>query len=434
MNIIEKNATIFDTLKQTYPELNSFIVKDGFLIFGDKKLDLTKYDLELLINKDFINTIKGKKPEEIFKIFEEKLTKKQEISNKDKLSTIVMENPSMKNITIFTNEDINTHEKEEFINIRTSNGENYLFKNDMNFDLFEFYYSLERIYGDNITPDIVAKEIEKWSLNKLEVLEAQQVLNKEDCKQSFKNKVREIQEQFRDRPEIKVEANIEEEIVYVNDENTPENNIIITFEYDINNELVMRTHKNNVKQEIKTVKDIDMPQEEPQVVAEEKIVSNIVGNSNLTNNNMGYTSTETTISKQELIEIISKDGPYSEEELNKVNAFFNDIMLMITNDNVGYEEIINDLNAYVESVQVSKDSYTERETDFMNRCYQLYDEVEKKKGVNKGAQLTLTPNGSKTSQVAYDDSNNYGFSSPASIIILISSIVVVLSIIVLSLF
>ena len=151
---------------------------------------------------------------------------------------------------------------------------------------------------------------------------------------------------------------------------------------------------------------------------------------------MIYNNIEKVISKQELFLLLQKDGPYNEEELQKVNNYFDDIMKMIKNKNPGYEERIKELNAYLENLQVNKEIFTERENDFMARCYKLYDELEKTNGLDKGTQLTLRQDGVKTSQVTpvEDENNNYGFSSPEAIIILISSIVVVLSIIVISLF
>ena len=430
MDIVMKNYTIFETLKQTYPELNAFFINKGFLIYRDKKLDLSKFDLEVLINEDFINSFKGKNPEEIYKIFEEKLTPPKKLSNKEKLKNIVMENPTMRNITIFNNEDLVSHTKEEFINIRVSSGENYLFKNDGNFDIFNFYYGLERVYGDNITPDIIAQEINKWHMNKLEVISSDAVMEKEDCKESFKNKLREIKEQYKDKTEINIEANIEEEIIYINNINEPDKNIIITFEYDINNELVMRVHKTNVKQEktVNNVEDIDKNDEE------DVITANQISNSNVLNSNMNYTNTSSTISKKDLFDIISKDGPYSNQELEQVNNYFKDIENMIKNNIAGYESIMEELNNYVEQLQISKNVFSEREDDFMKRCYKLYDELEMKKGNSKGSQLTLKTDAAKYTQVDSDENNSYGFSSPAAIIIMIASIVVVLSIIVLSLF
>ena len=141
MNNIVKNKTIINTIKESYNIMPNIYIEDNYLIYNNNKIDISSIDLEPLINQEFIHNITTQTEEDIFNYIKEFIKP----NNKSYLDSLIKINPLMKNITIFYKNNI------EYINIKLSNNDNYLFKNTTNLNILNIYNKLKEIYHNNIT-------------------------------------------------------------------------------------------------------------------------------------------------------------------------------------------------------------------------------------------------------------------------------------------
>lgn len=422
MNNIDKNKIIINSLLQNFNNISEMRIEGNNLIYRDRSIDISNFDLERILTKEYVMSLQNKTEEEIFDNIYNQVVSLEKVSNKDKLEVIKKENPIMDNITIFTRDDLETHKKEEFINIRLSTGENYLFRNDINLDIFKIYTELKATYGDDITPNTLAKQIEKWNLNRLDIEKADVLLEKEDTKESFKSKLKEFVDYYKDR---QIEANKEEEIIYINNPLHPEENMIITFDLDINNELVMKVHKGNVRQDfLQSKEELDNGEEIKNVEDINSVSDSLDGTSN-----MDYNANYSVISKEEFYYILNNGIELTDVEKEKVDNYFKNIQDLIENNKEEeYEAIINDLDKYAESLEL-QGSMTIKQEYAMNKIRDIHLELEKKYGINKGDSLKLLPSNGFSS----NNTDNFGYSSILSIITIIGMIIVTMGIVVINL-
>lgn len=409
----KKNMIIFEELKKQLLGLNQIRIEGNKIVFEDKSIDITDFDLSSLLDKNFIASIQNLEPDRLFESLEKKINELKDKSNEDKWKLVVEENPLMNNITVFHKKDKKTEKNVEYINIRTSDGQNHLYRNDINMDIFAEYNRLKSSYGGDITPDILAREIEKWKKDRMDIKDVENVINNTDTLVSFQNKVREIKDKFKDVREINVEVNEEEEIVYINNSINPDKNVIITFEPDINGNLEMIVHKNNVSS-LTTSK-----QNEEEEVKEEK-TENIIEDYNYDTKGMEYEETSNIISEEQFYELLKHDGEYSPKEREEVDFFYKYI-----EDRIGYNDTyIHDLmeryGNKVEEIQVS-DHMNVRQEEAIQMFYEFQDKYLKVQGYETGKAYTLNDTRNK---------NTEGYAN-ATLMFIIASITVVVGMILL---
>ena len=409
----KKNEIILNEILKQYTGLNQITITDNKIVYGNKEIDISNFDMSSLLSEDFINSLQGLNVDELFETLNKKIAELKTKDIEDKWKVVVKENPLMNNITIFSKKDKDIDRKVEFINIRTSDGQNHLFRNDINMDIFNEYNKLKASYGDNVTPDMLAREIEKWKKDRLDVKDAEKTVNNTDALVSFQNKVRELQDKFKDVKEINIEVNEEEEIVYLNNSIYPEKNVIITFEPDINNELEMIVHSNNVSS-FTTGKENSENNEEVKDMKTE----NIIDTYNYDTKGMEYNESTNIISEEQFYELLKVNGEYSDKEREEIDFFYKDISDRIEQKDPSIEEFMNRYKENVEIMELS--DYTNiRQEEAIQMFYKFKEELLKAQGLETGKAYTLN------NDRYMNNDNNEGYANNILMFIIASLTVIV---------
>ena len=402
MNIIQKNKIVIETLIQEHNEFATElkINDNNTLSFRNLTIDLASLDLEVVLNS--LNSIDLNS---LYTALSGAIVKED---NEKKWEMIKQENPNMKSITIFKKHNLKYNTYEEFINIRTSDGVNHLFKNSFNFDIFNEYMKLKEEYGDNITPELLASSIQKWQINELPTRKADEVIADPTISENIKNQLQEYTTRYKGNKNIEITINTEEDIIFINDTISPEKSYIITFTKDINNELVATEHSNNVSSESYSQQDTTNPN---QVQTENTSFDNSISNSETASNNLTYQNPNTIISDDTFNHLLSK-GNLTLEELNNIHAYLNNFEYMVDNQNPYAEEKAKTIEEIITNFNLSRNSLTEEEQAIVDRFNAIFDKLNKKLGHGKGSVLTY-----KTNQSVLPDENEENTSSGYSNII-----------------
>lgn len=402
MNIIQKNKIVIETLIQEHNEFATElkINDNNTLSFRNLTIDLASLDLEVVLNS--LNSIDLNS---LYTALSGAIVKED---NEKKWEMIKQENPNMKSITIFKKHNLKYNTYEEFINIRTSDGVNHLFKNSFNFDIFNEYMKLKEEYGDNITPELLASSIQKWQINELPTRKADEVIADPTISENIKNQLQEYVTRYKDNKNIEITVNTEEDIIFINDTISPEKSYIITFTKDINNELVATEHSNNVSSESYSQQDTTNPN---QVQTENTSFNNSISNSETASNNLTYQNPNTIISDDTFNHLLSK-GNLTLEELNNIHAYLNNFEYMVDNQNPYAEEKAKTIEEIITNFNLSRNSLTEEEQAIVDRFNAIFDKLNKKLGHGNGSVLTY-----KTNQSVLPDENEENTSSGYSNII-----------------
>ena len=421
MNIIQKNKIVIETLIQEHNEFATElkINDNNTLSFGNLTIDLASIDLEVVLsslNRIDLNSLKTALSGAIVKE-----------DNEKKWEMVKQENPNMKSITIFKKHNLKYNTYEEFINIRTSDGVNHLFKNSFNFDIFNEYMKLKNEYGDNITPELLANSIQKWQINELPTRKADEVIADPTISENIKNQLQEYITRYKGNKNIEITINTEEDIIFINDTISLEKSYIITFTKDINNELVATEHSNNVSSESYSQQDPTNPN---QVQTENTNFDNSISNSEIASSNLAYQNPNTIISDDTFNHLLFK-GNLTLEELNNIQAYLNNFDDMVNNPNPYVEEKAKTIEGIITNFNLSRNSLTEEEQAIVDRFNDIFDKLNKKLGHGKGSVLTYTNNQSVLPNES-EEYNSSGYSSIISIFIAITMTLIAIIILAIS--
>lgn len=421
MNLITKNKIVIETLIKNNNEFATElkINDNNTLSCGDLTIDLASIDLEVVLsslNSIDLNSLKTALSGAIVKE-----------DNEKKWEMVKQENPNMKSITIFKKHNLKYNTYEEFINIRTSDGVNHLFKNSFNFDIFNEYMKLKEEYGDNITPELLASSIQKWQINELPTRKADEVIADPTISENIKNQLQEYITRYKGNKNIEITINTEEDIIFINDTISPEKSYIITFTKDINNELVATEHSNNVSSESYSQQDSTNPN---QVQTENTNFDNSISNSEIASSNLAYQNPNTIISDDTFNHLLFK-GNLTLEELNNIQAYLNNFDDMVNNPNPYVEEKAKTIEGIITNFNLSRNSLTEEEQAIVDRFNDIFDKLNKKLGHGKGSVLTYTTNQSVLPNES-EEYNSSGYSNIISIFIAITMTLIAIIILAIS--
>ena len=421
MNIIQKNKIVIETLIQEHNEFATElkINDNNTLSCGDLTIDLASIDLEVVLsslNRIDLNSLKTALSGAIVKE-----------DNEKKWEMVKQENPNMKSITIFKKHNLKYNTYEEFINIRTSDGVNHLFRNSFNFDIFNEYMKLKNEYGDNITPELLASSIQKWQINELPTRKADEVIADPTISENIKNQLQEYITRYKGNKNIEITINTEEDIIFINDTISPEKSYIITFTKDINNELVATEHSNNVSSESYSQQDPTNPN---QVQTENTNFDNSISNSEIASSNLAYQNPNTIISDDTFNHLLFK-GNLTLEEINIIQAYLNNFDDMVNNPNPYVEEKAKTIEGIITNFNLSRNSLTEEEQAIVDRFNDIFDKLNKKLGHGKGSVLTYTTNQSVLPNES-EEYNSSGYSNIISIFIAITMTLIAIIILAIS--
>lgn len=421
MNIIQKNKIVIETLIQEHNEFATElkINDNNTLSFRNLTIDLASLDLEVVLNS--LNSIDLNS---LHTALSRAIVKED---NEKKWEIIKQENPNMKSITIFKKHNLKYNTYEEFINIRTSDGVNHLFKNSFNFDIFDEYMKLKSEYGDNITPELLANSIQKWQINELPTRRAEEAIADPTVNENIKNQLQEYITRYKGNKNIEITINTEEDIIFINDTISPEKSYIITFTKDINNELVATEHSNNVSSESYSQQDTTNPN---QVQTENTSFDNSISNSDTASNNLAYQNPNTIISDDSFRHLLSKDN-LTLEELNNIHAYLNNFEYMVDSQNPYAEEKAKTIEEIITNFNLSRNSLTEEEQAFVDRFNVIFDKLNKKLGHGKGSVLTYRTNQSVLPN-ENEENTSSGYSNIISIFIAITMTLIAIIILAIS--
>ncbi len=421
MNIIQKNKIVIETLIQEHNEFATElkINDNNTLSFRNLTIDLASLDLEVVLNS--LNSIDLNS---LHTALSRAIVKED---NEKKWEMIKQENPNMKSITIFKKHNLKYNTYEEFINIRTSDGVNHLFKNSFNFDIFDEYMKLKSEYGDNITPELLANSIQKWQINELPTRRAEEAIADPTVNENIKNQLQEYITRYKGNKNIEITINTEEDIIFINDTISPEKSYIITFTKDINNELVATEHSNNVSSESYSQQDTTNPN---QVQTENTSFDNSVSNSETASNNLAYQNPNTIISDDTFRHLLSKDN-LTLEELNNIHTYLNNFEYMVDSQNPYAEEKAKTIEELITNFNLSRNSLTEEEQAFVDRFNVIFDKLNKKLGHGKGSVLTYRTNQSVLPN-ENEENTSSGYSNIISIFIAITMTLIAIIILAIS--
>ena len=421
MNIIQKNKIVIETLIQEHNEFATElkINDNNTLSFRDLTIDLASLDLEVVLSS--LNSIDLNS---LYTALSGAIVKED---NEKKWEMVKQENPNMKSITIFKKHNLKYNTYEEFINIRTSDGVNHLFKNSFNFDIFNEYMKLKEEYGDNITPELLASSIQKWQINELPTRKADEVIADPTISENIKNQLQEYITRYKGNKNIEITINTEEDIIFINDTISPEKSYIITFTKDINNELVATEHSNNVSSESYSQQDPTNPN---QVQTENTNFDNSISNSEIASSNLAYQNPNTIISDDTFNHLLFK-GNLTLEEINIIQAYLNNFDDMVNNPNPYVEEKAKTIEGIITNFNLSRNSLTEEEQAIVDRFNDIFDKLNKKLGHGKGSVLTYTTNQSVLPNES-EEYNSSGYSNIISIFIAITMTLIAIIILAIS--
>lgn len=253
MNIIEINKQTLFNLYEQFPESFKGLTLNGNnLVYQGNEIDISNFNINDLLSTEssFASSLSVLSPEDIFKIIrlhalkiesDTKTTTKSETAKK--IETIKEENPLMQNISIVTR--ARNGRTEEFIMIVDSTGQDHLFKNDRDVDLFAIYESLKRTTSNsNITPDELITAINR-RLHQVSLTDYRDMRNNSKTTEEFMQKMERVNHPYRDDSTHRVYGNEEQDIAVITAPSTKEHQVV-TFDHNKFGDLVVENHNQNV--------------------------------------------------------------------------------------------------------------------------------------------------------------------------------------------
>ena len=331
----------------------------------------------------------------------------------------------MKGITIFNNHNLEFNKQEPFISIRTSDGKNHLYKIDGDFDFFDFYNTqLQNMNGNDFSLDAL---VNNFKFIELEIKPAEQIIADPQVNQNIKTQLQEYITMYSGKPNISVTANITEDIIYINDSLNPDNNYIVTYTIDINNDLEAVKHGQNVFSETTTKQEaLQTPNATPKVI--ETATSNTV-DPQIILYNPQYQNPQAIISNQEFLSLFTK-GNFSEIESQQISAYLDHAQAMIEQKDPKVPEIIANVENSLSTFNAFDHPKGEIEASLIHKADEIINSYQKSQGndLSKGPVLTFFSEAHGRSSTNPEEDSSSGYLNIVSIFIIVAALVIGLSI------
>ncbi len=435
MEILENNRIILDNIyKQSPNSVGQLKLEGNFLVYNNEMVDISEFNLNELMLGDsqFSSSLDTLSSEDVFRIIRlhaalmgnGKMRTVSEVKSEKKIEIIKQENPLMKSISLVSRP--NGVGVDEFINIVDSTGENHLYKNDVNVNVFDIYDRLKAIKGENITPDELIAEVDR-KLYEIRMTNAERVVDNSSVSEDFSNKMNRVNDPYKTDNTVQVMGNEQEDIAIVADQLDSSKNQIKTFDTD-NGDLVINSHGQNVS-EVNTT----------QVSGEDKTV--VDSNQSVTSN--GDSSREVTQEekKDEVIQLIPFEDfkklydpsyvvDFTPEEKKNVElyyAFFGDLILYEDYLLPELREILGKLRAFVTEVEVNLENVenaTKRQRELIDKRAELEE-----KGKNNAISNDLGKEQEYVKQLLFKKPDESGSIGTLQVLMFIVIIIAILSLI-----
>ena len=435
MEILENNRIILDNIyKQSPNSVGQLKLEGNFLVYNNEMVDISEFNLNELMLGDsqFSSSLDTLSSEDVFRIIRlhaalmgnGKMRTVSEVKSEKKIEIIKQENPLMKSISLVSRP--NGVGVDEFINIVDSTGENHLYKNDVNINVFDIYDRLKAIKGESVTPDELIAEVDR-KLYEIRMTNAERVIDNSSVSGDFSNKMNRVNDPYKTDNTVQVMGNEQEDIAIVADQLDSSKNQIKTFDTD-NGDLVINSHGQNVS-EVNTT----------QVSGEDKTV--VDSNQSVTSN--GDSSREVTQEekKDEVIQLIPFEKfkklydpsyvvDFTPEEKKNVElyyAFFGDLILYEDYLLPELREILGKLRAFVTEVEVnleSAENATKRQRELIDKRAELEE-----KGKNNAISNDLGKEQEYVKQLMFKKPDESGSIGTLQVLMFIVIIIAILSLI-----
>ncbi len=431
MEILEVNRNTLANLYEQFPENFKDLSMSGkYLVYNGEEVDISNFNINDLLSgeSEFASSLNNLNSEDIFKIIRlhstflsstnKDLTSK-ETKTEDKLDVIKRDNPLMRNINVVVKTDGVV--KTEYFNIVDSNGEDHLFVNDRDVDIFSIYESLKVRNNGLVTPNELIEAINR-KLYRISLDNARSLQDSSEVSEDFANKMNKVGEPYRDDKSVRVYGNESEDIAIVADDRAAEEHTVVTFNKNENGDLVTERHRQNVNSEETVDSASDASEDEINVTEdsdaevkkdnEEEVV-------------------ERLISEEEFYRLLNSEVDLSEEERNSVNLFYGYLGDLVLYEAYLLPELMNILNrfrAYVYGLQYER----EDETELNNKQQEAIDKANEFEQNKNQVELDKDPTKVKEEvqklTLKYDNmsAENKGVIS----VLLVLSIIIIVSIIV----
>ncbi len=357
MDILEVNKYTLANLYDQFPESFKDLTLDGNdLVYNGEKIDISKFNINDLLSEEtnFATSLSVLSSEDIFKIvrlhalfLESKMTKTVD-DNATKVEIIKKDNPLMKNISIISR--VRDGSKEEYINIVDSSGEDHLFINDRNLNIFDIYDALRIKYsGRDVTPDELIYEINR-RLYDVRMDNVSDILDSSEVSEDFENKMNRVNTPYKSDVTTSVYGNESHDIAIVRDLNQDDNHRVVTFDENEFGDLVLQSHEQNV-----VGTDTVMAQDS----STEVTGTDMGTDKTIDSENEVFEKTEEKveailISTKEFYELLNSPEELTEEQRKSVDLFYaylGDLVLYEDYLLPGLREILNQFRLYVYELQ-----------------------------------------------------------------------------------
>ena len=328
MNTLSVNANTLAVLYEQSPTSFEGITLEGKMLkYRDEEVDISEFNINDLLtdNNNFASSLGSLSPEDVFKIIKlhatllESLTISRETTkeeeSKKKIEIIKQENPLMRNISVVNKNDQGI--KREYINIVDSTGKDHLFPNDRNVNVFDIYDLLKLQYGDSVTPDQLIDAVYR-KLYDVRLDTAEDLLDRETTSEDFANKLKKVNDPYRNDKNTDVVASEDHDIAIIADKDDPSNHRVVTFEQNEFGDLVVNQHDQNV---IGT-DTISMNGTSSSVVGSSNGVDKTVESNNEIFEKDGEKITVLLLQTKEFYELLNSPEKLNEEQRNSINLYY----------------------------------------------------------------------------------------------------------------
>lgn len=435
MEMLENNRSILNNLYQQSPSSVSELKLEGnYLVYKNDMVDISEFNLAELVYGDsqFSGSLDTLNSEDVFKIIRlhaltmgnGQMKTVGEAKSEKKIEIIKEENPLMRNISIVSRP--NGVGIDEFINIVDSKGENHLYKNETEVNIFDIYDRLKAIKGDNVSPDELIAEVDR-KLYEISLTKAERVVDSPEVSEDFANKMRRVNDPYKNDNSYDVIGSEKEDIAIVSDLSNSNNNQVKTFDTD-NGDLVINSHGQNVNE----VKTTQVSGDETSVVGTDTTVSDSVESDREVKKDDKKDEVIQLIPFEDFKKMFSPEytAEFTAEEKKNVElyyAFFGDLILYEDYLLPELREILGKLRAFVTEVEVNLEDLemaTIRQRELIDKRTELEE-----KGKNKEISTDLDKEQEYVKKLMYQKPNEGGSVATLQVVAFIVIIIALLSLI-----
>ena len=254
MTNVEQNIDIMNYLVMVDNEKYKDVrISGDKMTFGKYTIPLDLINLKQIIesNENLRKDLYTMDVEDLFKILEINAITLQSAlktgnykvyeNNAKIVNKLKQTNEIMKNITVINKED--SFLTEQFFNIVDSQGRVHTFKNTNSIDIsLVMYEFLEKSQGQNLDllVDLISQKIPE-----LKMTVSNNMNDNLEVSEDFKNKIKQVEEEFKDKPGMHIYGNEKEGIITIVDTLDPKNNETRTYKRDKDQNLVEEKYKDS---------------------------------------------------------------------------------------------------------------------------------------------------------------------------------------------